>query len=152
MTADALLHRRFSLFHFLAFEFHMHQRRIFLPAIDLNMPLHSAVVACASLFLLAFVALIFQTILSFELAFLINFRQSSFLFIVGILFAFLLSTFDSPLFPHLVHNVFRGARNLLALLAHLGYRDHSSIFLSTEADKLRDFLSIPDWNSIFDLT
>ena len=57
-----------------------------------------------------------------------------------------------PLFPHLVHNVFCGARNLLALLAHLGYRDHSSIFISTEADKLRNFLFIADWNSIFDLT
>ncbi len=62
---------------------------------------------------------------------LVNFRQSGLIFIVGILFVFLLSTLDSPLFPYLVHNVFRGARNLLALLAHLSYRDHSTIFLST---------------------
>ena len=144
-------HRCSSLFCFLAFEFLRLQRRMFLPAIDLDMPLHLTVVTCSSLFLLAFVVLIFRTILSFELGFLINFRQSGLIFIVSILFAFLFSTFDSPLFPHLIHNVFRSARNLFALLAHLRYRDHSPIFLSTEADKLRDFLSVTNWNSIFDL-
>jgi hypothetical protein len=107
----------------------------FLPAINLDMSLHSAVIVCAGLFFLAFVFPFFQTIFSFRLDFFVNFRQSDLFFIIGILFAFLLSTFDSPLFPHLVHNVFRGARNLLALLAHLSYHDHSSIFLSAEANK-----------------
>ena len=93
-----------------------------------HMSLHSAVIACASLFLLAFVVLFFQTIFSFKLDFLINFQQSGLFFIVGILFAFLLSTFDLPLLPHLVHNVLHGARDLLALLAHLSYSDHNPIF------------------------
>jgi hypothetical protein len=72
--------------------------------------------------------------------------------IVGILFAFLLSTFDLPLSLQLVHNVFCGAHNFLALLAHLSYRDHSSVFLSAEANNLRDSLAIANWNPIFDLT
>jgi hypothetical protein len=95
------------------------------------MPLHSTMIACLSLFLLAFVILSFLTTFTFLFDFVINFCKSSFFVVVGIFFAFYLSTFDVPLLPYFIHNVLWGACNFLAFLAHLSYSDDSPVFLST---------------------
>ncbi len=90
-------------------------------------------IACSSLFLLAFVILSFPTTFSFLFDFVIDFCKTGFFAIVGIFFAFFLSTFDASLLPYFVHSVLRGACNFLTFLAHLNYSDDSPIFLSTKA-------------------